>query len=170
MKSLREILAEIEALYNKNPLGWNISVGADPHSSYGNIFISNPLDIWQIKIDSLYKPNPYGLGTKLGPVKDFPELFPSSSPSFGFRPLLPNHIQKLQKEVEREKPIDNVIKEILGSKPVSIDQIKSNALIGPVMHSSLQGYISDNQKALDRKLKRSLDDLLLSRGIGQNYI
>ena len=171
MKSIKELLAEIDRKYNKNPSDWNISIGKDPNSGYGDIFISNPVNIWQIKIDSLYKPSPYGLGTKLGQTKDFSDLISSNSPSFGFRPLLPSHLKRLQRSVEREKPINQIVNEILSTKPVSINQLgKSNYLMGPILHSPFQGYVSDSQKQLDRKLKRSLDDLLLSKGIGYNYI
>ena len=164
-------MAEIDTKYNKSPRGWNISIGRNPRSGYGNIFISNPVNIWQIKIDSLYKPNPYGLGMKLGETKNFSDLITSGGASFGFRPLIPTHLKKLQRSVEQKKPINNIINEILRTKPVSIDQLgKSNFLMGPILHSADQGYVSDRQKQLDKKLKRSLDDLLLSKGIGYNYI
>ncbi|MFX1298869.1 MAG: hypothetical protein ACFFD2_28920 [Promethearchaeota archaeon] len=171
VKSIKELLAEIDAKYNKSTQGWNISIGRDPNSGYGNIFISNPVNIWQIKIDSLYKPNPYGVGMKLGRVRDFSNLISQRTPSFGFRPLLPSHLEILQKNLERERSIDGIINEILGTNPVSINQLgKSNFLMGPILHSSFEGYISDRQKELDRKLKRNLDELLFSKGIGYNYI
>ncbi|MHA1130646.1 MAG: hypothetical protein ACTSRC_17015 [Candidatus Helarchaeota archaeon] len=173
MKSIKELLAEINAKYNKNPSGWNISVSRDHRSGYGNIFISNPIHLWQIKIDSLYKPNPYGLGTHLGRPEDFAELIAPELPSFGFRPLLPTHLKKLQQRFEQKKPIDNIINDILSNKPVPLSHLQkpvANYLMGPIMHSSFEGYVSDKQKQLDRKLKRSLDDLLFSKGISQNYI
>jgi hypothetical protein len=170
MKSIKELLAEIDAKYNKNPLGWQFSIGQDSQGGYGNIYISNPQKVWQIKIDSLYKPNPYGLGTQLGNTDEFNDLISSGLPSFGFRPLLPTHLKRLQHGFDQERPVNNIINEILNKKPVSIDQLgKSNYLMGPILHSPFKGYVSDKQKELDRKMKRSLDDLLLSRGIGQNY-
>ncbi|NVM28537.1 MAG: hypothetical protein HWN65_06815 [Candidatus Helarchaeota archaeon] len=170
MKTIKELLAEIEYKYNKNPAGWNILVGGrDPHG-HGNLFISNPVHVWQIKIDSLFKPNPYGVGMKLGNVEDF-ELPAPRAPSFGFRPLLPSHLNKLRQTVEQEKPINQIVDAILNTKPLSLSQIgKSNFLMGPIMHSSFKGYVSDKQKELDKKLRKNLDDLLLSKGIGYNYI
>ncbi len=170
MKSIKELLAEIDAKYNKDPLGWKFSVGGrDPHG-HGNIFISNKASIWQLKIDSLFKPNPYGVGTKLGNIEDFPGLRTPIGPSFGFRPLLPSHLDKLKRNFEQEKPINQVVDEILNTRPVSINQMtKSNYLMGPIMHSSHQGYVSDRQKELDKKMRKNLDDLLLSKGIGYNY-
>jgi len=164
-------MAEIDQKYNKNPAGWNISVGRDK-KGYGNIHITNPVDVWQIKIDSLYKPNPYGLGMKLGKTENFPDLINlKNNPSFGFRPLLPSHLEKLQQNFDQQQPINSVIDEILNTKPVSLDQLgKSNFLMGPILRSSFQGYVSDKQKELDRKLGRSLDNLLLSKGIGYDYI
>ncbi len=171
LKSLKELLAEIEYKYNKNPVGWNILVGGrDPHG-HGNIFISNPVHIWQIKIDSLYKPNPYGMGMKLGNVEDFSELAFPQVPSFGYRPLLPSHLDKFRQNLEQNKPINQVTDDILKTKPVSLNQMgKSNFLMGPIMHSSFKGYISERQKELDRKLRKDLDNLLVSKGIGYNYI
>ena len=172
MKSIKELLAEIDAKYNRDPLGWNISVGGqDPHG-HGNIFISNKANIWQLKIDSLFKPNPYGVGSKLGSVDDFPELKSPAlkNPSFGFRPFLPSHLDKLKRNFEQKKPINQVIDEIMNTKPVSTNQMtKSNYLMGPIMHSSHQGYVSDRQKELDKKLRKNLDSLLLSKGIGYQY-
>lgn len=170
MKEVKEILEEIERKYNRNPLGWNISIGRDP-TGYGNIFISNPVTIWQIKIDSLFKPNPYGMGMKLGPVEEFSDLIHPNSYSFGFRPLLPTHLKDLQRNIIQEKPINNVIDEILKEKPVPLSQSEEQSfLVGPVMHSSFQGYVSDKQKELDRKLKRNLDKLLQSQGVGRDYL
>ncbi|MDD1778521.1 MAG: hypothetical protein LUQ65_10170 [Candidatus Helarchaeota archaeon] len=170
MKPLKELLAEIEQKYNRNPSNWNISIGRDQHN-YGNIFISNPANVWQIKIDSLFKPNPAGVGMKLGPLEDFSDLISPSSPSFGFRPLLPTHLENLQKSIVQEKPINSIIDDILSEKPVSPNQSEhQNFIVGPVMHSSFQGYVSDKQKDLDRKLKRNLDDLLHAQGLGLDYL
>lgn len=171
MKSIEELLAEIDAKYNKNPKGWNISVGGPDPRGHGNIFISNNVNLWQLKIDSLFKPNPYGIGTKLGEIDEFPEFKNPSSPSFGFRPLLPSHLDKLKLNLQQKKPINKVINEILNTNPVSINQMtKSNYIMGPIMHSSFKGYVSDKQKELDKKMRRNLDDLLLSKGIGYDYI
>lgn len=170
MKSVKEVLEEIEKKYNQNPLDWNISIGRDP-TGYGNIFISNEVNLWQIKIDSLYKPNPYGMGMKLGPVEEFSDLISPNLHSFGFRPLLPTHLKNLQSNIIQEKSINHVIDEILSEKPVSPNQSEhQNFLVGPVMHSSFQGYVSDKQKELDQKLKRNLDKLLQSQGVGLDYL
>ncbi|NVM56259.1 MAG: hypothetical protein HWN66_21360 [Candidatus Helarchaeota archaeon] len=171
MKSIKELLAEIEHKYNKNPRGWNIFVGGRDPRGHGNIFITDPADIWQIKIDSLFKPNPYGVGMKLGNVEDFSDLVNPTTPSFGYRPLLPSHLDKLRQNFEQKKPINKVINEILHTKPFSLNQLgNSNFLMGPIMHSSFKGYVSERQKDLDRKLRKNLDDLLLSKGLGYNYI
>jgi len=171
VKPVKEVLEEIEKKYNRNPLDWNISIGRD-QNNYGNIFISNPVNIWQIKIDSLFKPNPSGLGMKLGPVEEFSDLVRPNQHSFGFRPLLPTHLEDLQRNIVQQKPINSIIDEVLGEKPVSLNQSEHTnpLLVGPVMHSSFQGYVSDKQKELDQKLKRSLDKLLQSQGIGLDYL
>lgn len=162
---------EIEVKYNKNPKGWNILVGGrDPHG-HGNIFISNEANIWQIKLDSLYKPNPHGVGIKLGDVDEFEDLTMPKLPSFGFRPLMPVHLDRLRRTVEQEKPINRILEEIMSAPPVSTnDMSKNNYLMGPIMQSSFKGYISDRQKELDKKLRKNLDSLLLSKGIGYDYL
>ncbi|MHA1265491.1 MAG: hypothetical protein ACTSRS_09675 [Candidatus Helarchaeota archaeon] len=170
MKSIKELLEEIEFKYNQNPKDWSILVGGQDHHGHGNIFISNKVNVWQIKVDSLFKPNPYGVGMKLGNVEDFHELIRPNDPSFGFRSLLPSHLDLLRRNVERQKPINEVIDKILSTPPVPLNQMKNNHyLMGPILHSSFKGYISERQKELDRKLRKNLNDLLLSRGIGYQY-
>jgi hypothetical protein len=171
VKSIKELLTEIELKYNKNPKNWNLLVGGRDRHGHGNIFISNKTDLWQLKVDSLFKPNPYGVGMKLGPIEEFSEFTSSqTTPSFGLRPLLPTHIDALKRNFETKKPINKVIEKILNTKPVSIDQMtKNNYIMGPIMHSSQLGYVSESQKQLDQKLKKSLDTLLFSKGLGTQY-
>jgi hypothetical protein len=111
------------------------------------------------------------MGMKLGPVEEFSDLISPNLHSFGFRPLLPTHLKNLQSNIIQEKSINHVIDETLSEKPVSPNQSEhQNFLVGPVMHSSFQGYVSDKQKELDQKLKRNLDKLLQSQGVGLDYL
>ncbi len=52
--------------YNKNPKGWNFSVGRGHDEKFFDILISHEKDVWQVKLDTLYRPNPLGVGVKVG--------------------------------------------------------------------------------------------------------
>ena len=138
----------------------------------GNIFISNPnfKALWQIKLDSLYKPNPIGIGAK---IKDFDfgnESNDLKMPSFGYRPLLDEQLEKLQLNILERKPMDSLILDILKNDPVPLKDVKRQGILeGPVTFTT-PGYISNKQRDLDMKLKRDLNKLKYRRGLGLQYI
>ncbi|MHA1301804.1 MAG: hypothetical protein ACTSO9_20480 [Candidatus Helarchaeota archaeon] len=170
MTSFEEIMAEIKKLYNKNPLDWQISVSKDRHN-HGNILITNPnyKSLWQIKIDSLYRPNPISVGAK---IKDFEieDNINSNLPSFGYRPLFDEQLEQLQNKLMDKKPVDKLILDILQNEPVSLKNTKSKGFLeGPVTFTP-PGYISKRQKELDLKLKSDLDKLKYRKGLGLQYL
>jgi len=171
MKTVEEILAEIKNLYNKNPLGWQISINRDPQN-YGNILVFNKNfnSLWQIKLDSLYRPNSLGLGAKIKDIELKDKINKLNLPNFGYRPLLDEQLKNLQSKIMEKKPIDKIIIDILSNDPVPMKNIESEiALEGPVTFSP-PGYISSKQKELDLKLKHDLDRLKYKRGLGLQYI
>ncbi len=171
MMSLEEILKDLRKYYNKNPLNWRISVNKDS-LNHGNILISNPDFelLWQIKLDSLYKPNPIGIGAK---IKDFDfgnKNIDLKMPSFGYRPLLDEQLEQLQFKILEKKPLDNLIMDILNNDPIPVKDAKNKGLLeGPITFSP-PGYISKRQKELDKKLKRDLNQLKYRQGLGLQYI
>ncbi|MHA1380180.1 MAG: hypothetical protein ACTSRG_17540 [Candidatus Helarchaeota archaeon] len=170
MKTFEEIMAEIKRLYNRNPLDWQISINKDKYN-HGNILITNPnySTLWQIKLDSLYRPNPISVGAKL---KDFemPGKNIIKKPSFGYRPLFDEQLEKLQLNLVEKKPIDKLLLDILDNNPAPLKNVKNQGFLeGPVTFTP-PGYISKRQKELDLKLKKDLNKLKYRRGLGLQYL
>ncbi|NHI94201.1 MAG: hypothetical protein EAX96_17045 [Candidatus Lokiarchaeota archaeon] len=166
-KKIEEIQEDLKEIYEEDPKDWQVSVSKNVHDP--NLFITNKRGIWQIKFDSFFKPKPIGLGVKVGDG-DEAARFRSRKlgPSFGLRPLNLNHLDSLRRNIIQNKPIDNLIMEILDSNPQPIKKITSPlTLQGPVLFSNDPSYISDSQKQLDKKLKK---ELLKLSGSSYNYI
>ncbi|MHA1146427.1 MAG: hypothetical protein ACTSRW_16945 [Candidatus Helarchaeota archaeon] len=170
MKSVQEILYEIMKLYNKDPLDWHMSVNRDKFNN-GNIFVSNPNHgVWQVKLDSLFKPRSLGVGMKIG-NPDEASLVQRQSPSFGFRPLLSEQLERLKNDLLDKNPINALISDVLRNDPVPIEKTLRSplSLQGPILFSNKPDFISDKQKELDRKLRNDLRRLLARNDQGQYY-
>ena len=169
INSLDAVMAEILKLYDKNPLGWKILIGRDD-AGYGSILIQTPEGLWEIKVDSLWKPNPIGLGAKIDKVGALEQIV-GESPHFGFRPVPKDYIKMLKEALENHKPIDDIIKSILSQKPAAINTLRnSGVLSGPVIYRPEIPFISDKQVELDVLLRRNLNTMLNRKGIGGMYI
>ena len=168
MKTFEEIMADIRKLYNKEPKGWQISVNRDKFN-HGNILITNPSSLWQVKLDSLFRPNPLSVGGKLEDI-DISEKVGKNLPSFGYRPLGNNQLAKMQENLMSNKSIDSLILDILQKDPVPIDNTKNQGFIEGPINLAPPGYISNKQKKLDLKLKKDLNKLKYRRGLGLQYL
>lgn len=170
-RPIDEIMAEMMRQYDRNPLKWGISISRG-RGGYGDIFILSPEgELWQIKIDSVYKPQPLGMGMKVGGVEDSEKVISRKIPSYGFRPISRTHMNDLKEKILQDKPMDRTIREILSKKPAPLSEIGGAGVIhGPITLSDHSGYLSGRQMELDLKLKKSLDRLLYERGIGGIYV
>lgn len=157
------MLERILKRYNKDPKGWNFSVGRGHENKFFDILISHGKDVWQMKLDTLYKPNPLGVGIKIGRSGKL-----SDSPySFGFRPLP----EELILELSERGLSPDIIEEIMREKPRPINQIETPGIVqGPITFSSSLDFISDRHRNLDSKLKIELDRLLGKSGVMSAYM
>jgi hypothetical protein len=58
--------------YSANVRDWNFQISVrEKQDNFFDAIVTNPEEVWQLKIDSIYKPSPLILGTKvdLEPVK-----------------------------------------------------------------------------------------------------
>ena len=94
--------------YSLNPKNWNFIVStSSPRSGFFDATVSNTDEVWQLKIDSIYKPLPIVLGTKidLDSTKIEERLRNDNNTiPFGYRkletPLIMNIFKKLTEEQE----------------------------------------------------------------------
>jgi hypothetical protein len=170
LQSLAQILTEMWRRYEENPVGWGIAL-RKAEGGYGDIFILSPDgSLWQIKIDSLYNPRPIGLGMKVGGAEESREIIGESTPPYGFRPVTGAQMRRLRENLQRRRPIDGTIRSILSRKPMIPGDIRGSGIVsGPLIYSVHEGCLSDKQRELDLKLRKSLDKLLQRRGIGGMY-
>ena len=166
-KKIDELQKDFEDQYEEDPKDWQISISKNIRDP--NLFVSNRNGIWQIKLDSYFKPKPLGIGTQIGDGDDAADLVKRKmGPSFGFRPLNLNQLDVLHDKIIQKKPIDNLILDVLRSDPKPIKRLDSPlSLQGPVFFSNDPSYISEKQKSLDKKLKKELMKL---SNTSNNYI
>ncbi|MFQ5711295.1 MAG: hypothetical protein ACE5GD_05890 [Candidatus Geothermarchaeales archaeon] len=171
LKPIEEIMAEMMRLYNKDPLGWGISVRMG-RKGYGDIFVLSPKgELWQVKIDSVYKPKPLGLGVKVGGFEESRKVISAKIPPYGFRPISKGHLEELRKNILQRRPVDKTVRGILTESPAPIGELVSPGIMqGPISFSSGERYLSERQRELDKKLEKSLDELLHRRGLGSMYV
>jgi hypothetical protein len=80
--------------YSANARDWRFEISVSEKSgSFFDAIVSNPNEVWQLKIDSIYKPNPLIIGTKIDvdPIKFSND---KNAFSFGYRKLDPIRLQK----------------------------------------------------------------------------
>lgn len=154
IRKAKEIREEIGKRYDKEPEGWRVFAGRDSENYLHSLFLQDE-NFWLIKEFPL---NPYqsvGVGAKEKArdteIKKFKTLT-----EFGLRPLLPQQIETLL------KGNSSVIDEILKNQPLSSERCRPFPAIleGPVSILPGSEFISKKQEKLDRKLRKSLRNLL----------
>jgi hypothetical protein len=165
IESAEELMKKIFLRYNKKPSGWNFLVGKGHEDRFFDILISQGSEVWQIKVDTIYKPNPLGIGAKVE-VEKSKKIFDNPY-SFGFRPLSEKQIMRLVETGLSKKAVENIMK----SRPRPINKIKTPVVVqGPIMYSGLPpslkpfDFISKKQQKLDSQLSKELDKLIKKSG------
>lgn len=147
--------------YSSNPKNWNFIISVSPiRDSFFDAIISNSDEVWQLKIDSIYKPYPIIMGAKVD--NDFSKLekrIDNTTP-FGYRNLETNKIMNFLKDLT-EKQNSNSIKEIevnrhLHSLLSSIEPVKpvvgKDYLYGPFLFTEkrLTNFDKNNEKVSEK--------------------
>ncbi len=168
MQSREDVLKELAKKYERSPGGWSVLV-RENRSGYSDFFISTADELWQLKVDSLYRPNAKAMGMRVGGKEEARKVASDSTPAFGFRSLPPDLLERfLGGDFEREE-FTEIIDRVLKEKPVRLSEIDSPGLVQGPIQFGWKGYLSDQQKLLDLKLKRSLDRKLFEEGLGLGY-
>jgi hypothetical protein len=164
--------------YCSNPKNWNFVIST---SSLGDGFfdamVSNTDEVWQLKLDSIYKPLPLVVGTKIDVDSTTIErsLSPNSVP-FGFRKLDPPVIMDILKKVTEEQEASmnvhkaatdfddrfySILRSLKTVKPTS----GSNYAYGPFIFTNRTNTLSPNDyhKRVSEKLAMKLRDNLRNK-------
>jgi hypothetical protein len=168
LESFDDLLKYLYMKYDKNPFGWKVSIGNE--RGFGNIFVTNSKDVWQIKLDSIYKPKPIGMGTKIGNYEGNNNFFDNKVPYYGLRAIEEDKLRAISRAAENGQYLNQFIDELLKKRPMRAKEISSAALNGPIQFMQNGKYISERQREVDRKLKESLEKLLYREGYGSEYV
>ncbi len=157
--------------YSKNPNGWSFTLfpPAKEDNGFFGAFVGSPDELWQLKVDSIFKPNPIMLGAKAEPNLRKPLDF--GTISYGYRKLDRKTAFELLKALadadDRESnPIQNrlILDRILRPlKPVAPISGESYAEGPFVLTDRLNLGITEEQKHLEDRLSSELRRLMRNR-------
>ncbi|MCK5292297.1 MAG: hypothetical protein KAR39_09825 [Thermoplasmata archaeon] len=163
-----QLMRKLSSKYNSDPADWTVLIGA-PKGTHNDIFISTGKELWQVKVDSLYRSRPIGLGMKVGGEEEASKVIREEEPRYGLRPIPENMIRKFIDGAIGYEDMVPIVDKVLKSKPRRVADIESSAVLqGPVQFGS-PAELSGKQRELNTKLNRSLDRLLFEKGVGKEY-
>jgi len=154
--------------YTKNPKGWNFTIGPARRDNFFDALVSGPEESWQLKIDSIFKPNPAVLGTQTDPLAKKSLTLPESFPSYGYRRLDPEIVLKILKEQqdnsdESTRSMDRLMASLEPIAPVP----GASYAQGPFVFTNQKFLgLSENQQKLDDRLSSELRSLLREKYLG----
>ena len=100
--------------YSSNPKNWNFIISTSSHrDGFFDATVSSTDEVWQLKIDSIYKPRPMVLGTKvdIDSIKIERRLGGGLAP-FGYRKLDPSIMMNLLRQLSEEQYSNATAKEV----------------------------------------------------------
>ncbi len=166
LKSARKTLEELTDRYEDDPRNWRLSVGQDERGFF-DIFMANTTSVWQVKLDSIYKPEPIGLGMKVGGSTEAKRIGAGVEPSFGFRPIPEGILEAMLRRDNRD--IGVIAADILRFEPKRLDELRG----GPVLSGPIQWGgrhpLSERQARLDADLRANLRKHLHRKGFEQEF-
>ena len=158
--------------YCTNPKNWKFLISPSYNDDgFFDATVSNVDEVWQIKVDSIYKPIPMIIGTKVD--ADVTRVYKQiESAPFGYRRLNPNSILKILltsiaeeagTAAALERPRTNLIN-ILNSIEPTVPSQKGSYAYGPFAFSNMSPLMkNDQQKEISDKLSRKLRQVLKDR-------
>ena len=149
--------------YSANSRNWKFVVSVSQlNGNFYDAIVSNPNEVWQLKIDSIYKPNPLIVGTKVDvdPVK----FNDNAHMPFGYRKLDPKKIGKILSNIgENEDTIalSSYINSIISSKNPEIPTPNNSYAYGPFLFTQKNPIkVDEYQRKISDKLANRLKDKL----------
>jgi hypothetical protein len=140
--------------YSTNQRKWNFIISTSQvKDSFFDAIVSNPDEVWQLKIDSIYKPNPLVMGTKITTDSSIIEKKLNTT-QFGYRKLetdvLKNFIKNISED-ENNNSINTIdVNSRLNSLLSSLDPVKPikghNYLYGPFIFTEKRMTKFDNKQ------------------------
>jgi hypothetical protein len=146
--------------YSKKPRGWSFTVSQSPNNGFFDALVAGPDDSWQLKLDTIFKPSPFVLGSKTDQTKSTSSGGPIS---FGFRRIDPQAVPALlEGSAER---MNKLLAFLQSTSPVAPTS-SGNYLQGPFVFTTpgqVEGSLSVEQQSVDRRLSAEMLKLVRRR-------
>ena len=160
--------------YSSNPRNWSFLISSNPlRDGFFDATISNVDEVWQLKIDSIYKPIPIIIGAKVDvDATRIERRVGTGSPEFGYRKLEPSTVMTMlrrltleqQESAERGQSVGNYLNSLLASLEPVAPTVGGNYAYGPFVFTN-RNYVTSNeyQKNVADQLSHRLRDNLRNR-------
>jgi hypothetical protein len=147
--------------YSTNQRKWNFIISTSSvKDAFFDAIVSNPDEVWQLKIDSIYKPNPLVMGTKTTTDSSIIEKKLENTSQFGYRKLESNVLKNLRtiSKEENNNSINTMdVNFRINSLLSSLDPVKPikghNYLYGPFIFTEKKmAKFNNKQDEISEKL------------------
>ncbi len=146
--------------YSQDPRGWSFTVSQSPKSGFFDALVAGPDEVWQLKLDTVYKPSPLVLGSRTEQGQ------PSATPppiSFGFRRFDPREAPGLLDGSSQS--ISDLLTFLQSVNPVAPTG-RGSYIQGPFLFAN-PGHVSRSlngeQQTVDLRLSEEMLKLVRSR-------
>ncbi len=174
-KKADEVMEEFHKEYQEDPSNWSFWMSPPPNSKdFYEAYIIHGDEAFFLKLDSIYSPNPVGVGTKLKIEED---QLKKNLPEFGFRKFEKEEVEKFLENLPNPKDYEskedfkkdlkksqkNITENALEKDPVPFEPLKNKgeiAAIGPYSPESPLDYVSEKQKELREELSKKLNKII----------
>ena len=157
--------------YSKNPNGWSFTLfpPAKDDNGFFGAFVGGPDEVWQLKVDSIFKPNPLMLGAKVD--SNFQRAMDLGTIPYGYRRLdrrvafellktLAKVDDKESDPIQDRLILDRILRPIKPVAPISGESYAE----GPfVLTDRMNLGITQEQKHLEDRLSSELRKLMRNR-------
>jgi hypothetical protein len=149
--------------YSANSRNWKFVVSVtQQNGNFYDAIVSNPDEVWQLKIDSIYKPNPLIIGTKVD--VDPLRFNDNTHMPFGYRKLDPKKIGKILSNIsesEDTSALSTYIASLISSTKPEVPSPNNSYAYGPFLFTQKNPIkVDDYQRKISDKLANRLNDKL----------
>ncbi|KXA96454.1 hypothetical protein AKJ38_03255 [candidate division MSBL1 archaeon SCGC-AAA259I14] len=174
-KKVDELMKDFYQEYQEDPSGWSFWMSPPPESDkFYEAYIIHGDEAFFLKLDSIFSPNPVGIGTKLEIERD---QLVKDLPDFGYRKFSRKEVEKFLKNIPKPEDYkskskffqalkssqNKMIEKALDKNPTRFEPIEEPgelAAIGPYSSESPLDYVSEKQKQLRKDLSKKLNEII----------
>ncbi len=149
--------------YSANSRNWKFVVSVtQQNGNFYDAIVSNPNEVWQLKIDSIYKPNPLIIGTKVD--VDPLRFNDDTHMPFGYRKLDPKKIGKILSNIsenEDTSALSSYIASLISSTKPEVPSPNNSYAYGPFLFTQKNPIkVDEYQRKISDKLANRLNEKL----------